>query len=78
MRLPEFDDYDKLIQLCDSIGGAEGVMDIIDRMNDVKSRYGYYDPEKWDTNLELKNYFEQLMGQDVYSSVGKDNYKPKV
>lgn len=74
----DFDEYDKLIQLCDSIGGAEGVMDIIDRMNDVKSRYGYYDQEKWDTNLELKNYFEQLMGQDVYSAVGKDNYKPRV
>lgn len=74
----DLDDYDKLIQLCDSIGGAEGVMDIIDRMNDVKSRYGYYDPEKWDTNLELKSYFEQLMGQDVYSAVGKDNYKPNV
>ena len=26
------DDYDKLIQLCDAIAGADGVMDITDRM----------------------------------------------
>ena len=35
-----FDDYDRLIQLCDSIAGAEGVVNIEDRMNDVKRRYG--------------------------------------
>lgn len=72
----ELDEYDKLIQLCDSIGGAEGVMDIIDRMSDVKRRYGYYDPEKWDTNLALKDYFEKKMGEDIYIVVDKDNYKP--
>ncbi len=70
------DDYDKLIQLCDSIAGAEGVMDIIDRMSDVKSRYGSYDPEKWQTNLDLKEYFEKKMGMDLYVAVDKDNYIP--
>ena len=30
-----YDDYDRLIQLCDSLAGAEGVLDIEDRMNDV-------------------------------------------
>ena len=69
------DDYDKLIQLCDSIAGAEGIMDIIDRMNDVKRRYGSYDPEKWQTNLDLKAYFEARMGIDIYTAVGKDDYK---
>ncbi|MCR5196929.1 MAG: HD domain-containing protein [Pseudobutyrivibrio sp.] len=72
------DEYDKLIQLCDSIGGAEGVMDIIDRMNDVKSRYGYYDPEKWNTNLALKDYFEEKMGQDIYAVVDKETFKPSI
>jgi putative nucleotidyltransferase with HDIG domain len=71
------DDYDKLIQLCDSIAGAEGVMDIIDRMNDVKSRYGSYDPEKWQTNLDLKDYFEKKMGMDIYQAVDKENYRPE-
>ena len=71
------DDYDRLIQLCDSIGGAEGVMDIIDRMSDVKNRYGSYDQNKWDTNLKLKDYFEEKMGKDLYVAVDKDNYTPQ-
>ena len=73
----ELDDYDRLIQLCDSISGAEGVMDIIDRMSDVKRRYGYYDPEKWNTNLGLKEYFERKMGMDLYTAVDKDNFRPQ-
>ena len=55
----ECDDYDKLIQLCDAISGAEGVMDIIDRMSDAKARYGDYEQSKWDTNLALKDYYEK-------------------
>ena len=70
------DDYDKLIQLCDAISGAEGVMDIIERMTDVKNRYGSYSPSKWDTNLGLKAYFEKRMGMDLYKAVGKANYRP--
>ena len=31
-----YDDYDRLVQLCDSIAGAEGVLDIEERMLDVK------------------------------------------
>lgn len=72
----ECDDYDRLIQLCDSISGAEGVMDIIDRMSDVKRRYGAYDQEKWDANLALKDYFEQKMGMNLYEAVDKEHFKP--
>lgn len=72
----QFDDYDKLIQLCDSIAGAEGVMDIIDRMSDVKRRYGSYDPEKWNENLALKEYFENMMGMDLYEVVEKNSFHP--
>lgn len=77
-RLSElaFDEYDRLIQLCDAIAGPEGVMDIIDRMNDVKDRYGYYDPGKWRANLALKAYFERKMGRDLYQVVEKDRYRP--
>ena len=70
------DDYDRLIQLCDAIAGPEGVMDIIDRMTDVKTRYGSYDPDKWETNLNLKKYFEGKMGKDLYLAVDKEHYKP--
>lgn len=71
----QFDDYDKLIQLCDAISGAEGVMNIVDRMNDVRMRYGAYDSDKWNTNLALKEYFEQKMGKDLYEAVEKDSFK---
>ncbi len=71
-----FDDYDRLIQLCDAISGSEGVMDIIDRMTDVKNRYGSYDRAKWDNNLELKEYFERLMGKDLYEAVDKEHFRP--
>ncbi len=70
------DDYDRLIQLCDAISGAEGVMDIIDRMSDVKRRYGAYDPQKWDKNLELKKLFEDRMKRDLYEAVEKDCFRP--
>ncbi|MBR5178778.1 MAG: HD domain-containing protein [Lachnospiraceae bacterium] len=66
------DDYDRLIQLCDSIAGAEGVMDQIARMTDVKIRYGGYDQKKWDTNIKLRKYFEEKMGEDLYLAVGKE------
>ena len=72
-----YDDYDCLIQLCDAISGAEGVMDIIARMSDVKRRYGFYDPGKWNRNLELKAYFEGKMGKDLYEAVDKDHFSPK-
>ncbi|HBA67868.1 MAG TPA: phosphohydrolase [Lachnospiraceae bacterium] len=65
------DEYDRLIQLCDAIAGAEGVLDIEERMNDIKRRYGSYPQEKWDNNLRLKKYFEEKMGKDVYTVVEK-------
>lgn len=68
------DDYDRLIQLCDSLAGAEGVMDIEERMGDVKRRYGAYPQEKWDRNLALKRYFEKKMGKDIYIVVDKENF----
>lgn len=70
------DDYDLLIQLCDSLAGAEGVLDIEERMGDVKQRYGAYPQEKWDCNLKLKSYFESKAGKDIYTIVEKDTFKP--
>lgn len=69
------DDYDRLIQLCDSLAGSEGVMNIEERMLDVKRRYGSYSQEKWDSNLQLKDYFEMKMGRDIYEVVDKNNYR---
>ena len=72
-----YDDYDRLIQLCDSLAGAEGVLDIEDRMNDVKKRYGFYPQKKWDSNMRLKRYFEEKMKKDIYLVCEKDSFVPE-
>lgn len=72
----ELDEYDCLIQLCDALAGSEGVMDMEERMNDVKHRYGNYPQEKWDGNMAMKRYFEDKMGKDIYTVVEKDTFRP--
>ena len=69
LKSVSMDEYDRLIQLCDSIAGAEGVMDIEERMGDVRSRYGGYPQEQWDKNMEIKKHFEEKMGKDIYTVV---------
>lgn len=61
-----YDEYDRLIQLCDCLAGAEGVLDIENRMNDVKKRYGFYPQDKWNSNMNLKQYFEGKMNKDIF------------
>lgn len=65
-----YDDYDRLIQVCDSLAGIT-VMNMEERMADVERRYGSYPQDKWDKNLELKVYFEEKMRQDIYTVVGR-------
>ena len=73
----ELDEYDKLIQLCDALSGSEGVMNMEDRMNDVRRRYGYYSQQKWDSNMALRAHFEKKMGMDLYVAVEKDTFRPE-
>ena len=65
----EYDDYDRLIQLCDGLGAAEGVVNVEDRMRDVKRRYGSYPQAQWDAVMALKAYFEEKSGRDIYETV---------
>ncbi len=69
------DEYDRLIQLCDSLAGAEGVLDIEERMQDVKNRYGSYPQAKWDSNLQLKAHFEEKAGNNIYLIVDKAGFR---
>ncbi len=69
-----FDDYDRLIQLCDAIAGAGYIMNIVDRMNDVKSRYGSYPQDKWDCNIYLKSYFEEKIEKNLYEVVSQKKF----
>lgn len=65
----EFDDYDRLIHLCDALAGSEGVLNVEERMADVKRRYGNYPQAQWDKNLELLDYFSTKAGRNVYDVV---------
>lgn len=71
-----YDEYDRLIQLCDSIAGAEGVLDIEKRMEDVKERYGFYPQEKWNANIDLMHSFEKKMNKSVYAVCEKEAFRP--
>lgn len=71
LKIVRMDEYDRLIQLCDSMSGADGVLSIEERMEDVRRRYGSYPKEKWDKNLKLKKHFEEKMGKDIYVVTGK-------
>ena len=76
LKSAAMDEYDRLIQLCDSLAGSEGVLDIEERMSDVKRRYGSYPQQKWDNNIRLKEHFEEKMGKDIYAVVEKDTFRP--
>ena len=65
----KYDDYDLLIQLCDSIAGVDGPVDMAARMEDVRRRYGDYPQDKWDKNFALKAYFEARAGGELYQVV---------
>jgi hypothetical protein len=64
-----FNDYDYLIQLCDSLAMPDGVVDMDTRMDDVERRYGCYPTEKRNRNKELKAYFEKVSGKNIYEII---------
>lgn len=76
LKAAVMDDYDRLIQLCDAIAGAECVLNMEERMEDVRRRYGTYPQNKWNSNLALKKYFEEKLGKDIYAVVDKNNFRP--
>lgn len=71
-----FDDYDRLVMLCDAISGAQGVMDMEARMDDVQRRYGCYPEDKRAANRALRRYFEDKLGQDLYAALGDVTPRP--
>ncbi|MCX6031515.1 MAG: HD domain-containing protein [Chloroflexi bacterium] len=64
-----YDDYDRLIQLCDSLAMASGFCLMEKRMLDVAFRYGInvYSIPKWKTKFGIKADFERRMGCSVYA-----------
>lgn len=64
-----YDDYDKLIQLCDALSLPAGACLMEKRFVDVALRYGVqdYTTTRWRGYLELKKYFDGLCGCDIYT-----------
>lgn len=64
----EYNDYDRLIQLCDAISLPDGACIAEKRFVDVALRHGTqdYTVKRWRAFLELKKYFDGLCGCDIY------------
>ena len=62
------DDYDKLIQLCDSLAVDYGFVILEKRFVDVTRRYGIMEGyiKGWEIAFSLKEYFEKEMGCSIY------------
>lgn len=64
-----YDDYDRLIQLCDSLGLPQGVVMMEKRLIDVVRRHGFRELTitKWDSIFALKEYFDKMCGMNIYN-----------
>lgn len=64
----EYNDYDRLIQLCDSLAVPKGFCLMEKRWVDVAFRYGVnaFTVQKWKAVCEIKRQFEVRMGCGVY------------
>ena len=64
----EYDDYDRLIQLCDALADARGFCLVEKRMLDAAIRHGIneFTTAKWKMTLEILDYFGRRMGKPVY------------
>ena len=64
----EYDDYDRLMQLCDYLATPWGFCVLEKRMVDVTLRRGFneYTLEKWRWAFKLLAYFEDRMGTALY------------
>ena len=69
LKKVEYDDYDLLIQLCDSMCLPEGITLLEVRLIDVAGRYGVneYVIRRWKKFFEIKNHFDQLCGCNINS-----------
>jgi putative nucleotidyltransferase with HDIG domain len=63
-----YNDYDKLIQLCDALASAQSVVLMEKRLLDVVRRHGVreYTVAKWESTFALKAYFDEMCGMNIY------------
>lgn len=64
-----YDDYDRLVQLCDSLAMPSGFCFLEKRFVDVTIRYGVHPStiDRWKKTLEIKEMFEKRIGCSIYT-----------
>lgn len=64
-----YDDYDRLVQLCDALALPSGFCLLEKRFVDVTLRYGVndYTVPRWKATLAIKDHFEQIIGGSIYT-----------
>lgn len=64
-----YDDYDKLIILCDALADANGYCILEKRFVDTTRRYGIYPftLDRWNKTYAYKADFERMIGKSVYA-----------
>ncbi len=68
IRTIAYDDYDLLIQLCDTLAIDTGFILMEKRMVNVAMRHGIHANiiPKWKRTFEIKEYFETKIGKSIY------------
>lgn len=63
-----YDDYDRLVQLCDALALPTGFCPLEKRFVDVALRYGIgpYTLDRWRAVLAHREHFQQLIGCSIY------------
>jgi len=64
----DYNEYDKLIQLCDALSTPSGACLIEKRLVDVALRHGFQDCtlDKWRAYLDIKEYFDEICQCNIY------------
>ena len=65
----EYDEYDKLIILCDALADANGFCILEKRFIDTTRRYGIFpfSIDRWNKTYEYKEYFESKIEKSIYA-----------
>ena len=68
LKSVKYDEYDKLIILCDSLATAQGFCLLEKRFVDTTRRYGVFPftIDRWNATIEIKEYFENSLVIEKY------------
>lgn len=69
LREARYDDYDRLIILCDALGEAGGFCILEKRFVDTTRRYGIFPftVARWNATYAIREYFEEKIGTSLYT-----------